>query len=579
MGNDAFHAKRWQQAVDFYTQAIALDDGQNNHVLYSNRSAAFLKLNKADDALKDAVKCIQLKPEYAKGYGRKAEALLLKKKYDLAISEYAEGIERAAAAAGTDDDDGKLTEVFHQGIAKAKQAKMQEKMYKAQNLQATKTVAAQKAAAAKETKSVSQFVQASRVQLQLEMIALQAQLDLINALAELSDKEKMEMLFALIDKDGSGRIDAKELAAALRKRNANLPLGTSLDRAMNMVALFDQDGDAKLDLAEFETLVDTLVEELEGTTFHEFSEFLLLQLITAEMAYDVEDAVVDAVADQAVDVEQEIKAREAAMDPRMVALFLMFDKDGDGSIDFTEVALGLYQLTDDMEGSAQMAMEMLLMMDKNDVDTATATRTLDYTQFSCLILSFVALVGSSFDEIADELTLAMIQPVEMKQEDLATLVVADEYYQAYNDFSDAMTEEMMVIDALQYGKTQKLFDLWDADKNGYIDFNELLLGMRKFQGIMDMNESVERAALVMLGFDEDSNQKLDRQEFARAIVNFASAMNVELHELIDFMIAVTALAENSDFEKAYANAISSNVSGDIHDIQQLFLALDEEEEG
>ena len=96
---------------------------------------------------------------------------------------------------------------------------------------------------------------------------------------------------------------------------------------------------------------------------------------------------------------------------------------------------------------------------------------------------------------------------------------------------------------------------------------------------MDMNESVERVALlVMLGFDEDSNQKLDRQEFARAIVNYASAMNVELHELIDFMIAVTALAENSDFEKAYADAISSNVSGDIHDIQQLFLALDEEEE-
>ena len=166
----------------------------------------------------------------------------------------------------------------------------------------------------------------------------------------------------------------------------------------------------------------------------------------------------------------------------------------------------------------------------------------------------------------------------MKQDDLATLVVADEYYQAVNDFSDAVKEEMMVIDALQYGKTQKLFDLWDADKNGFIDFNELLLGMRKFQGVMDMNESVERAALVMLGFDQDSNQKLDRQEFARAIVNFASAMDVELHELIDFMIAVTALEENSDFEKAHADAVSKTVSGDIQDIQQLFLALDEEEE-
>ena len=41
-GNAAFSALQYPEAVEFFTQAIAIDG--NNHVLYSNRSASFAGL-------------------------------------------------------------------------------------------------------------------------------------------------------------------------------------------------------------------------------------------------------------------------------------------------------------------------------------------------------------------------------------------------------------------------------------------------------------------------------------------------------------------------------------------------------
>ncbi|CAF3765160.1 unnamed protein product [Rotaria sp. Silwood1] len=88
--NAAFAAGKNDEAINLYTQAIALDD--KNHVLYSNRSAAYAKSNKYEDALKDAEKCVTLKPDFIKGYSRKGAALSFLKRYDEAIKVYEEGL-------------------------------------------------------------------------------------------------------------------------------------------------------------------------------------------------------------------------------------------------------------------------------------------------------------------------------------------------------------------------------------------------------------------------------------------------------------------------------------------------------
>lgn len=51
-------------AAQLYTEALALDPA--NHVLYSNRSAAYVRLGKYTQALQDAAKARELNPRWAK---------------------------------------------------------------------------------------------------------------------------------------------------------------------------------------------------------------------------------------------------------------------------------------------------------------------------------------------------------------------------------------------------------------------------------------------------------------------------------------------------------------------------------
>lgn len=63
--------------TDFYnsekfTQAIEIDP--TNHVLYSNRSAAHASKKDYENALADAEKVIEIKPDWPKGWSRKGTA-------------------------------------------------------------------------------------------------------------------------------------------------------------------------------------------------------------------------------------------------------------------------------------------------------------------------------------------------------------------------------------------------------------------------------------------------------------------------------------------------------------------------
>ena len=56
-----------------FSQAIEIEP--ENHVLYSNRSGAYASLKNFDKALEDANKTTEIKPDWAKGWGRKGAAL------------------------------------------------------------------------------------------------------------------------------------------------------------------------------------------------------------------------------------------------------------------------------------------------------------------------------------------------------------------------------------------------------------------------------------------------------------------------------------------------------------------------
>jgi hypothetical protein len=79
--NEVFRSKRYEQAVDQYSKLIEMNNEHNGkrtfseiHLVLSNRSTAFEKLQDFDDAERDTLEVIKLKSEWVKGYVRLVRA-------------------------------------------------------------------------------------------------------------------------------------------------------------------------------------------------------------------------------------------------------------------------------------------------------------------------------------------------------------------------------------------------------------------------------------------------------------------------------------------------------------------------
>ena len=90
-GNALFKAGDVAGAIQLYTQAISLDP--ENHIYYSNRSGAYLRLGtERSRALHDAMKCVELRKDWPKGYQRLGAAELALGRHEAAQGTFKKGL-------------------------------------------------------------------------------------------------------------------------------------------------------------------------------------------------------------------------------------------------------------------------------------------------------------------------------------------------------------------------------------------------------------------------------------------------------------------------------------------------------
>lgn len=86
----AFKAGEYNDAIEYYTRLLQCTPGSEK--LLSNRSVAYLKAEKFEHSLEDALKAQEIRPDFAKVYFRKGQALQALHRLKEAIAAFREGM-------------------------------------------------------------------------------------------------------------------------------------------------------------------------------------------------------------------------------------------------------------------------------------------------------------------------------------------------------------------------------------------------------------------------------------------------------------------------------------------------------
>ena len=399
MGRTAFKEERWDDAIEYFTKVLELDPV--DVACLAIRSSAYQKKGDLESALKDANESVTIQPTYVRGYIRKACILRAQKDYSTEVETYVQGLEHCPGE-----------ESLTKGLQMARRLKTSSSKASqaAKTTQATRNAAISRSLKANNAKDIASFVSQTKMNLELQMVALQAQLDLVREITSMNQSEKIQLLFSLITTNGK-MTNLHQVAEAVQQASLLLPFGESLQTALASA----ETSDNPMDLASFSNFVQGMVKSLD-ISVGDFAEFVVYQVLFTGVASQVA-AATEATSDPT-------PQKSILNDERMQSLFVLFDKDADATVDFKEVALGLYPLTKNMGDAAKNAAGLLLMVDKDD------QRELTYEQFVKLMLAVSGAFGMTFDELADQLTLALANAAEddVDESFLQEIMVAEEAY-------------------------------------------------------------------------------------------------------------------------------------------------------
>jgi len=89
-GNEAFKASQYEQAIEFYTRAIALcteSDLEDKAAMYNNRAACYSQYHNYPEVVKDSTECLKIQPNNVKALIRRGIAYEALEKFQLGLDD------------------------------------------------------------------------------------------------------------------------------------------------------------------------------------------------------------------------------------------------------------------------------------------------------------------------------------------------------------------------------------------------------------------------------------------------------------------------------------------------------------
>jgi Ca2+-binding EF-hand superfamily protein len=378
-----------------------------------------------------------------------------------------------------------------------------------------------------------------RQRIELESCLLAAEhafFDLI--IFEMDHSEKLRTLCELIDQDGDG-VDVNEIFDALYKikniRNLDeiLPLA---EDALAEIAFANR----LLTTSEFDHFLQILAKSAE-CNFNDVVQLFVSQVV---FSTDGRSLLEDFVS--TLDTEDDESFNRSVLKARMLLVFDMMDYQHEGFICFKEVVKHLSRFTADSMNPEQR--KVLLMIDPEK------SRTMTFREFAELILNIAAASPAQlhFHEIANATTLSICRQ-DVTDDDIFELFLNQELYK--DALAQHNEDESELKDLVTFGKLNRLFDLLDLTKDGFLDAVEIALFLRKYQSKqVDLDETMQDAIESILAVDQNRDKKLDRKDFSILVSRLAHATGLQVHRFIDFLVVKTALKDDNAKDKAYVES-------------------------
>eukprot|EP00884_Botryococcus_braunii_P015884 jgi/Botrbrau1/297/Bobra.0022s0263.1 len=230
-------------------------------------------------------------------------------------------------------------------------------------------------------------------------------------------------------------------------------------------------------------------------------------------------------------------------------LFNAWDLDGDGFVDFSEMAVGLHKIQPEamLGGAADAAIGSILRFDTDN------NQRLDQEEFDKFAESLAEKMGSNFLGVAELLLLAASEAAEPR--DLSVLnLIQDE---AVKEVRSAQEYALLSQDP----RMERLFRAFDKNSDGAIDFKELVFALKKLNPTDPLSEARTAAVEAMLLYDSDSSRTLDQLEFARFISRLFLLVGQQFGSLAEGLLEL-ALAADSEVLQGPDQKLASSINSE-----------------